>query len=253
MKTNLSNRRSFIAKTTLAGLAAFSIPEIAMSAVAGEMTKKQTINSGDVILFQGDSITDAGRNRKSTEYNNQSALGGGYAFLAAADLLFNHPEKNLQIYNRGISGNKVYQLAESWETDTISLKPDLLSILVGVNDYWHTLSFGYKATVETYRKDYHALLQRTKDKFPDVKLVIGEPYAILGTAVNQTWFPAFSEYQQAARELAGEFKASFVPYQKVYDRALKHAPGAYWSPDGVHPSLAGASLMAHAWLEAVKG
>lgn len=253
MKITQAGRRSFITKAVIGGLAAFSIPEIAMAAVAEESTKKQTVKSGDVILFQGDSITDAGRNRTVKEYNNQGALGGGYAFLAAADLLFKHPEKNLQIYNRGISGNKVYQLAESWDADALSLKPDLLSILVGVNDYWHTLSFGYKATVETYRKDYRTLLQKTKEQLPDVKLVIGEPYAILGTAVNQTWFPAFSEYQNTARELAHEFNASFVPYQKVYDRALKHAPGAYWSPDGVHPSMAGASLMAHAWLATVKG
>lgn len=210
------------------------------------------IGASDTILFQGDSITDAGRNRASKDYNNQSALGGGYAFLAAAELLLKRPDQKLQIYNRGISGNKVYQLAESWDTDVISLNPDVLSILVGINDYWHTLSFSYKGTLETYRKDYRALLQRTKDKLPDIKLVIGEPFAIIGSAVNESWFPALRDYQAVALELANEFDAAFVPYQKVYDKALKHAPGAYWSPDGVHPSMAGAQLMAHAWLQAVK-
>ena len=252
MQNNQPGRRSFITKVALGSLAAVSIPEIALSAMAGEQSKKINLATGDVILFQGDSITDAGRKRSSTGANDQGGMGGGYAFLAAADLLFRHPDKQLQIYNRGVGGNKVYQLADSWDKDALDLKPDVLSILVGVNDYWHTLSFGYKATIETYRKDYRALLQRTKDKLPDVKLIIGEPFAILGTAVTASWFPAFDEYRVAARELANEFDAAFVPYQSVFDKALKAAPGGYWSADGVHPSVAGAKLMAEAWLRAVK-
>ena len=252
MKTTESSRRSFITKVALGSLTAISIPELALSAIADENAQKLKLQSGDVILFQGDSITDAGRNRKIADSNNQNGLGGGYAFLAASNLLLKHPERNLQIYNRGIGGNKVYQLADSWDSDALDLKPDVLSILVGVNDYWHTLSFGYKATIETYRKDYRALLQRTKDKLPDVKLIIGEPFAIIGTAVTEAWFPAFNEYRVVARELANEFDAAFVPYQNVFDKALKVAPGSYWCPDGVHPSVAGANLMAEAWLKTVK-
>jgi lysophospholipase L1-like esterase len=173
--------------------------------------------------------------------------------MAAAELLNKYPEKNLTIYNRGISGNKVFQLAERWDTDAIGLKPDVISILIGVNDYWHMLKNSYKGTLEIYRNDYRALLNRTKTALPNVKLVVGEPFAILGTAVNQSWFPAFAEYQAAAKDIAKEFDAAFVPYQKVFDKALKVAPGSYWAPDGVHPSIAGAKLMAEAWLETVKG
>lgn len=251
MKTTQPGRRSFINKVALGSLAAIAIPDIALSAVT-EKSQKVSINQGNVILFQGDSITDAGRKRSNTNPNDQGALGGGYAFLAASELLFKNPDKKLQIHNRGISGNKVYQLAELWDSDAISLKPDVLSILVGVNDYWHLVKLGYKGTLETYRTDYRALLQRTKDKLPDVKLIIGEPFALLGTAVDKTWFPAFYEYQHAAKELADEFGAAFVPYQKVFDKALQHAPGEYWAPDGVHPSVAGAQLMAHAWLQTIK-
>ena len=252
MKNTESGRRSFIAQVALGSLAALSIPEIVLAAIPEAKSQKVTLENNDSILFQGDSITDSGRNRTNADYNSQNGLGGGYAFLAAAELLLKYPAKNLQIYNRGISGNKVYQVAETWDADSINLKPDVLSILIGVNDYWHTLSHGYKGTTETYKKDYRTLLQRTKDKLPDVKLIIGEPFAILGTAVNQTWFPAIKEYQMVSRELANEFDAAFVPYQKVYDQALKYAPGAYWSADGVHPSIAGASLMAQAWLKVVK-
>ncbi|HUH32453.1 MAG TPA: SGNH/GDSL hydrolase family protein, partial [Daejeonella sp.] len=252
MKPIQPSRRSFITKVAFGSLAAVSIPEIVLAAIPEARSSKISLEKNDVVLFQGDSITDAGRNRKTTDANIQNGLGGGYAFLAASDLLQNNPTKNLQIFNRGVSGNKVYQLAESWDKDALDLKPDVLSILVGVNDYWHTLSFGYKATVDTYRKDYRALLLRTKDKLPDVKLIIGEPFAVIGTAVTKAWFPAFNEYRVVARELATEFNAAFVPYQSVFDKALKVAPGAYWCPDGVHPSVAGAKLMAEAWLKTVK-
>ena len=252
MKVNQPSRRSFIAKIAVGSLAVLSIPEIVSAAIPKAGSTKLRLAENDVILFQGDSITDTGRDRKTTDPNNQNGLGGGYAFLAASDLLHNNPAKNLQIFNRGVGGNKVYQLAESWDKDALDLKPDVLSILVGVNDYWHTLSFGYKATIDTYRKDYRALLLRTKDQLPDVKLIIGEPFAIIGTAVTEAWFPAFNEYRVVARELASEFNAAFVPYQSVFDRALKVAPGSYWCPDGVHPSVAGAALMAEAWLKTVK-
>jgi lysophospholipase L1-like esterase len=146
----------------------------------------------------------------------------------------------------------VYQLAERWDADCLDLKPTVLSILVGVNDFWHTLASGYKGTIQTYRDDYKALLDRTKAKLPDVKLIIGEPYAVRGVkAVDEKWYPAFDEYRQAAREIAENYGAAFIPYQDIYDKALKSAPGSYWTPDGVHPSIAGARLMAEAWIQAV--
>ncbi len=111
----------------------------------------------------------------------------------------------------------------------------------------------YSGTIKTYRDDYKALLERTLQKYPDVKLIIGEPYTLLGTAVNKSWFPAFHEYRYVARDLADAFKATFIPYQAVYDKAVESTPSAYWTPDGVHPSIAGARLMATAWLEAIKG
>ena len=252
MKTNQSGRRSFLTKIALGGLATLTIPEIALSAIAEQKTKKIALKTNDVILFQGDSITDAGRTRTETKANSQKAMGGGYALLAAAELLKNNPTKNLQIYNRGISGNKVYQLAERWDTDAIDLKPNIVSILIGVNDYWHLLKNNYKGTLEIYKNDYRALLQRTKEKLPDVKFIIAEPFAILGSAVDNKWFPAFGEYQNAAHELANEFDAVFIPYQKIFNEALKKAPGSYWTPDGVHPSIAGAELMAQGWLNAIK-
>ncbi len=249
------NRRNFVKKAAFGGVMTCCVPEIVSAAFNEEQwVKKQRISKNDVILFQGDSITDFHRDRGDNKPNSADAMGVGYAAYAATDLVFRYPEKQLLLYNRGVSGNKVYQLAERWENDCLKLKPDVLSILVGVNDFWHTLVRDYDGTVETYKKDYVALLEKTKQKLPDVKLIIGEPYAIPGVkSVDQSWYPSFNKYRQAAREVAEKFDAVFIPYQEIYNKALKHAPGSYWTLDGVHPTMAGAGLMAHAWLKAIKG
>lgn len=252
MKTN--TRRSFIKKAAIGTMAAISLPEIISAAVPVPASKKITLLKDQVILFQGDSITDAGRNKETTAYNNTTALGTGYAMLAAAGLLNSHPELNLKVYNKGISGNKVFQLAERWDKDCLDLKPDVLSILIGVNDIWHKLNGQYNGTVDVYRKDYIALLERTKKVLPNVKLIICEPFAVPGVkAVDEKWYPEFYDYQKAARDIATQFGAIFIPFQNAFDEAIKKAPGAYWTGDGVHASFAGAAMMAQAWSAAIKG
>ncbi|QEC53669.1 lysophospholipase L1-like esterase [Anseongella ginsenosidimutans] len=248
-------RRDFLKKASIAGMLA-AMPSIGRAGLSAgnkvSSAPRVSLKEGAVVLFQGDSITDAGRDKDATSANNGNALGRGYAYLAACELLYQYPGKNLSVYNKGISGNKVYQLAERWEVDCLSLKPDVLSILIGVNDYWHKHNGKYDGTVKVYRDDYRALLNRTLEQLPDVQLVIGEPFAVKDVkAVDDSWYPEFDEYRAAAREIAEEFKAAFIPYQSIFDKAEKSAAGAYWTPDGVHPSLAGANLMAHAWMEAV--
>jgi lysophospholipase L1-like esterase len=253
MMTN--SRRNFLKKAAVGSFAAVSIPGIVSAAMAeaGTGGAKIKLAKDNVILFQGDSITDAGRTKEDNGYNSARPLGTGYAMLAAAQLLEKFAPLNLKIYNKGISGNKVYQLAERWDKDCLELKPDILSILIGVNDFWHKLNGNYSGTVDIYRNDYIALLERTKKALPNVKLVICEPFAVKGVkAVDEKWFPDFYGYQKAAREIADKFGAIFIPFQKVYDEAQNQAPGLYWTGDGVHASLAGAALMSLAWMEAVK-
>ena len=255
MSANNSSRRNFIKTASIASAGLLTIPQIVSAAFTGEAAKKKkvTINKDDVILFQGDSITDAGRKKEDASFNAAGALGSGYAMIAASELLFKYADKNVKIFNRGISGNKVYQLAERWDKDCLDLKPNVLSILIGVNDFWHKILGRYEGTLKTYKDDYKTLLDRTKQKLPDVKLIIGEPYAVSGIkAVDEKWFPEFNDYRAAAKEMAVSFDAAFIPYQAIYDKAQKEAPGIYWTADGVHPTLAGANLMAHAWMEAVK-
>jgi lysophospholipase L1-like esterase len=253
METQDNSRRSFLRKAALGTLAAASIPGIISAAVPKKGSKKIRLLKDQTILFQGDSITDAGRNKEDMSFNNPRALGTGYAMLAAAQLLEEFAGLNLKIYNKGISGNKVFQLAERWDKDCLDLKPDLLSILIGVNDFWHKLNGTYKGTIEIYRNDYITLIDRTLNVLPDVTLVICEPYAVPGVkAVDDKWYPEFYEYQKAAREIAAKFGAIFIPFQKIYDEALKEAPAAYWTGDGVHASFPGAQLMAEAWVEIIK-
>jgi len=253
---NENSRRAFLRNASLGSLATVGIPGIVSRAFAGApaASGKIPINKGDTILFQGDSITDAGRNRSDSMPNSPGALGSGYALLAAGELLWKLPGHGLRVFNRGVSGNVVPQLAARWDDDCIGLGPNVLSILIGVNDYWHTLNGGYTGTLTSYHDDYRALLTRTQGKLPNTRLIVCEPFAVNGVkAVTDAWFPAFDGYRKAAKEMAESFGAVFVPFQSVFDEAIKEAPGAYWTIDGVHPTLAGAHLMARAWLAAVKG
>jgi len=248
-----TSRRDFLFKSSAGAAALISIPTIVSSSV-GSKKKRQSsfFESGDTVLFQGDSITDAGREKQRELPNNGSSFGGGYAFLAASHLLNSFPEEKLTIYNRGISGNKVFQLADRWDKDCLDLTPDVLSILIGVNDYWHKRNGKYNGTIDVYENDYMKLLERTKKALPDVKLVLCEPFYVLeNRAVDETWIEPMKKYQAAAKRVSEAFDTLWVPYQSVFDEAIKHAPGTYWTADGVHPSMAGAQLMAEAWLEAV--
>lgn len=252
MERKNNSRRDFIRKAAFGTIAAISIPEILSAAVPKGKIKGIKLQKDQVILFQGDSITDSGRNREDTGFNTARNLGTGYPLLAGAALLNKYEALSLKIYNKGISGNKVFQLAERWDKDCLELKPDVLSILIGVNDIWHKLTGNYNGTVDVYRKDYIALLERTVKALPDVKLIICEPFAVKGVkAVDDTWYPEFDEYRRAAAEIARQFRATFIPYQSIFDEAQKRAPGSYWTGDGVHPTLAGAQLMAKAWMKAI--
>ena len=253
METQTNTRRNFIKKAALGGLMAVSIPEILSAAMVPVAMKKNSLSKNNIILFQGDSITDSGRNREDNSFSSAGALGSGYPMLAGAKLLEKYASFELKIFNKGVSGNKVYQLAERWDADCLDIKPDILSILIGVNDLWHKMNGQYNGTVDIYRNDYSALLERTMKALPNVKLIICEPFAVSGIkAVDNKWYPEFFGYQEVARAIAAQFDATFIPYQKIFDEAQKIAPGVYWTEDGVHPTLAGAQLMAKSWLAAIK-
>jgi len=252
------NRRNFLQASGLALGATGLVAARPAGASPMFSSGHNLIRPGNTIVFQGDSITDAGRSRdreKMSAPNNQPGLGNGYAWLAGAELLVGRSDDGLKVFNRGVSGNKVFQLAERWQTDCLDLKPDVLSILIGVNDIWHTLEpkLGYKGTVEIYERDFHALIERTTKALPKVKLVVCEPFVLRCGAVKDSWFPEFDRYRAAAKRVADKQRATFVPFQTMFDEAVKYAPPEHWAGDGVHPSPAGAALMAHFWIATVTG
>jgi len=239
------DRRKFIRNTSIASLALAASPFAAhkVSASPGQIPK------GITILFQGDSITDAGRAKDQYYANSSRGMGQGYVYQTAAKLVADNPAADFQIYNRGISGHKVHQLAARWKDDALLLKPDVLSILIGINDYWHMVNGQYDGTVERYATDFRDLLNRTKEELPNVKFIICEPFAVWGgSAITDRWEKELLGYQKSSLKLAKEFKAAFVPFQSIFNEALKQAPASVWCPDGVHPSPAGGNLMAAAWI-----
>jgi len=230
------NRRDFVATTAaLAGTASLRIPDVA---------------TGTVVLFQGDSITDSGRDRSSNKPNSTGALGTGYPLLVTAACLAAHPDRGLTFFNRGISGNKVPDLQQRWTVDALDIKPDVLSILIGVNDFWHKLDFGYAGTVKDYEDQYSALLDHTRRALPRTQLIVLEPFVLRCGAVTARWFPEFDQRRAAAARAAARARARFVPLQSVFDRRTRSSPPEYWAADGVHPTPAGHALIAEQWRSA---
>ncbi len=244
----MTTRRDFIRLSTISTLTGSLVPTVVTE--ANSHLNMPILNGARTVLFQGDSITDAGRDRANYYANAESGMGHGYVHDIVTHLRGTFPEEGYRFYNRGIGGNRVFELAARWDEDCLNLKPDIVSILIGVNDFWHTLSSNYHGTVETYEADYRFLLERTKAGLPNAQLMIGEPFAVEGgTAIDESW-SGFGEYRIVARSLAEDFGAVFVPYHAVFAEALTFASADYWCPDGVHPSLAGGHLMKEAWLAA---
>lgn len=214
------------------------------------------ISNNTTILFQGDSITDCGRNREvGAMANDLGGLGQGYAMMAAAELLSNRPADGLRIFNRGISGNRVVDLYARIQGDILNLKPDVLSILIGVNDTWHGKNPDWSngVAVPKYERIYRDLLNEVREALPAVKLLLGEPFVLQCGVVRDDWVEEIDQRRAVVAKLAGEFGAVLVPFQSMFNEAVRHAPPEYWAADGVHPSAAGHLRMAKCWLEKAEG
>lgn len=216
---------------------------------------RQKAKEGMVILFQGDSVTDGNRGR-SLDPNH--IMGHGYAFSIASRVGADRPERHYQFYNRGISANKIVDLASRWQTDTLDLKPDILSILIGINDSSSMVTNWLPAvSVAEYEKIYRNLLDQTKAEFPDVIFVLCEPFMRPIAGIKEHWDEYCRDMQQRqaiVRKIADEYQAVFVGFQKVFDHAYAstNVPENYWIWDGIHPTVAGHELMAREWLKQVE-
>lgn len=212
------------------------------------------IRDNDVILFQGDSITDTKRARDRTGPNDLIGMGHGYVLMITSSLLADRPGDNVKCYNRGISGNKIWELEELWKTDCLDLKPDVLSILIGVNDTWHgQRNPELRVPLDRYERIYRKLLDEVKRVNQNVRLVLCEPFTLRTGVVTDSWFPEIDQRRAIVKRIAGEYRAVFVDFQSMFDEAATRAPEEYWLGDGVHPTLAGHQQMARKWLNKVNG
>jgi lysophospholipase L1-like esterase len=209
-----------------------------------------TFHPNDIIVFQGDSITDGGRQRTGNDFNH--IMGQDYAYILAAQIGLEYPDRNLTFVNRGIGGEQVRDLAARWQTDTLDLKPSLLSILVGIND---TLIKGDKSeTLEQYEATYDALLAKTIAALPATRIVLGEPFILPVGKYKDNYAAQLAEVkkrQEVVAKLAAKYHLPLIHYQQTFDEACKKAPADHWSWDGVHPTYAGHALMAQEWLKTI--
>ena len=199
------------------------------------------------IVFQGDSITDARRARDVEEY-----LGSGYPTMVAGDLGVKYPGV-YSCVNRGVSGNRIVDVYARIKMDLWNLEPDVLSILIGVNDVWHEAGNRNGVDAVRFEKMYRILVEDTKERFPDIRILVLEPFVLLGTATEAKWDEFHGEVllrAAAAKRVAADYGLIFVPLQGMFDEACKTAPADYWLGDGVHPTPFGHRLIADAWEKA---
>lgn len=204
------------------------------------------IQANDVIVFQGDSVTDADRDRTSI-----ADLGSGYPAILASMLLAEHPELELTVYNRGISGNRTRDLLERWDDDCLALAPSVVSILIGVNNVWRRYDSNDPTDAATFRSEYHELLDRTRAAGVR-EIIMLEPFVLPVPEDRRAWREDLDPKITVCRELAAEFGARYVPLDGIFNAASTRVAPEYWASDGVHPSLAGHGLIARSWMDAVR-
>ena len=201
------------------------------------------------ILFFGDSITDMSRDRNT---DGVFGLGKGYVFYAAGDLKRDNPET--QIINRGISGNRIVDLYARIKSDVWNLKPDVLSILIGVNDVWHEIGNQNGVELDRFVKVYDMLISDTLKVLPNLKIILCEPFVLKGeaTELNYDKFLAVKDYAKAVKALAEKYGLEFLPLQDKFDEVAKISDAKLYLYDGVHPDAAGARLIADEWMKLYK-
>ena len=205
-----------------------------------------------IVLF-GDSITDMSRNR-TDPWHSVHSLGDGYAFILGSELSRIDPY-GFELYNRGISGNRVVDLYARVKADVWNIEPDVLSILIGVNDIWHELDYQNGVDIERYEKIYSMLIEDTKKVLPNVKIMLLEPFFLRGTATDEHYdfFLQVKDYAKVVKRLAEKYDLPFIPLQEKFDEvAKKHEDTTPYLSDGIHPNIAGATLIADEWMKCFK-
>ncbi len=222
-----NSRRKFLKKSIVFGAMSTAAPQFLN---AGSIFKDSVSNGGEAytFLFQGDSITDGNRTRNN-DWNH--LMGHGYQYITASKLWYDLPKKGFHFFNRGISGNKVTDLIARWQKDTLDLKPDVLSILIGINDTSAFINGNNDFSAAQFENGYRTLLQQTKQQLPNVQLVLCEPFILPVGKVKDKWVEYSHEIekrQEIVKLLSAENNAIFVKFQSAFNKALSKAPADYW-------------------------
>lgn len=197
------------------------------------------------ILFQGDSITDGCRDRE-----NSSRRGDGYATMLSGKIGLNYPGQ-YDLLNRGNAGNRIVDLYARIKCDIINLKPDILSILIGVNDVWHKFFFQNGVEPEKFYKIYDMMIEEIKEALPDTRIIILEPFVLPGTNTEEHWEEFHADVRKMAeksRLIAEKYSLPFIELQDKFEAAAKLVSNEYWLRDGVHPTPAGHEIIAQEWM-----
>lgn len=200
------------------------------------------------IVLMGDSITDMERSREDLRV---TSYGFGYGFFLQGELSKKYPHEHT-VYNKGISGNRTVDLYARIKQDCWNYQPDLLSILIGVNDLWHDVEWNNGVEIERFDRIYRMYIEDTKKVLPNVKLMLLEPSLLKYGVTEEKWeeFVKIKEYANVVKKIAEDYGAVFVPLQEKFEELAKEHEAGYYLYDGVHPSVAGARVIADAWLEA---
>ena len=213
------------------------------SSTGGNILKTEVIFMR--ILFQGDSITDAGRNR-ADKYD----LGEGYPFYAAALIKEKYPDKKFEFINKGVSGDRAELLLARWQEDAINIQPDVISILIGVNDTWHNSAPQTNwMKHEYFEYCYRTILEDVK-KNTNAKIIMIEQF-LLYTDDKAYFRTDLAPKIEITRKLAREYADAYIPMDGLFAKASVDKEPTFWAEDGVHPTKAGAQLMASYYLDAI--
>ena len=202
--------------------------------------------SGGLHLFQGDSITDCARQR-----DVPGSLGSGYALTVASQLQYRYPQHRLRFLNRGCSGHRAKDLLGRWTEDCITLRPDTLSILIGINDVWRRYDNGDPTSCEQFESACRQMLHRVRSE-TKAQVVLLEPFLLHVPEDRLMWREDLDPKRVAVRNLAKEFHTAFIPLDEVFANAAKATGPAYWAADGVHPTPAGHALIASNLMSALE-
>ncbi len=203
------------------------------------------------LVMIGDSITDSGRGRPIGE-GLFGAIGNGYAGLVSGLIGSTYPEKEIRIVNMGCSGDTVRELKARWDSDVLQLKPDWLSIMIGINDVWRQLDLPLMPEahicIEEYSNTLEDLIQQT---LPTLKgLILMTPFFI-ESCKNDRMRSTMDAYGNVVRELAVKYNAVFVDTQAAFDGLLEHFHSSSLAWDRVHPNVTGHMVIARAFLKAI--